>query len=152
MTHMEKMDKMAAISQTTHSNAFPRMKTFCILIRISLKFVPNGPIHNKPPSHYLYQCLPSSLTQGGGVGVGVGVGGGGWGVGWGGGGGLSVACMKASEFDISMQYCRLVSHGFHKFIELLVNIALVNGLVSDGTKPLHKPRLTSHQQDHKGIS
>ena len=38
---------MAAISHMTHSNAFSWMKTFCILIQISLKFVPNGPIDNK---------------------------------------------------------------------------------------------------------
>ena len=41
---------------------------FDILIKISLKFVPKGPIDNKPvgysaPSHYLNQCWPSSLTH-----------------------------------------------------------------------------------------
>ena len=39
--------KMATISQTTISNAFWRMKSF-VLIRISLKFIPKGPIDNKP--------------------------------------------------------------------------------------------------------
>ena len=38
------LDKMAAISQTTYSNAFFMKDKFCILIRISLKFVPMGPI------------------------------------------------------------------------------------------------------------
>ena len=37
---------MAAISQTTFSDAFSRMKNLCILIRISLKFVLRGPIDN----------------------------------------------------------------------------------------------------------
>ena len=46
LTHLP-LDKMAAISHMTHSNAFSWMKTFCILIKISLKFVPNGPIDNK---------------------------------------------------------------------------------------------------------
>ena len=41
------LDKMAAISQTMFSNAFLWMKMFC-LIKISLKFVPKGPIHNNP--------------------------------------------------------------------------------------------------------
>ena len=39
---------MAAISQPTHSNTFTWMKTFVFFIQISLKFVPNGPIDNKP--------------------------------------------------------------------------------------------------------
>ena len=34
-------DKMAAISQTTLSNAFPLMQMF-VLIQISLRFVPKG--------------------------------------------------------------------------------------------------------------
>ena len=37
------LDKMAFISQTTFSN-----KKFCIAIKISLKFVPDGPIDNSP--------------------------------------------------------------------------------------------------------
>ena len=41
------LDKMAAISQTTLSSAFLWMKRFFISIRISLKFVPKGPIDNK---------------------------------------------------------------------------------------------------------
>ena len=41
-------DKMAAISQTTISKAFSWMKNIWILIKISLKFVPGGPIDNKP--------------------------------------------------------------------------------------------------------
>ena len=42
------LDKMAAISQTLFSNAFSWMKKYCILINISLKFVPKGPINNIP--------------------------------------------------------------------------------------------------------
>ena len=38
-------DKMAAISQTTFSNAFSWMKMFEFPIKISLKFVPKGPIN-----------------------------------------------------------------------------------------------------------
>ena len=38
---------MAAISQTTDWNAFSWMKSFFILIPVSLKFVPKGPIDNK---------------------------------------------------------------------------------------------------------
>ena len=40
-THMP----LAALSQTTYSNAFSWK--FCISIQISFKFVPNGPINNK---------------------------------------------------------------------------------------------------------
>ena len=40
-------DKMAAVSQTTLSNAFSWMK-MRISIKISLKFVPKGPINNNP--------------------------------------------------------------------------------------------------------
>ena len=42
-------DKIATISQTTFSNAFSWMKIFVFQfsIRISLKFVPKGPINNK---------------------------------------------------------------------------------------------------------
>ena len=39
------LDKMAAILQTTVSKAFSWMKS--VLFRISLKFVPKGPIDNK---------------------------------------------------------------------------------------------------------
>ena len=45
LTHWGR-DKMAAISQTTLSNAFSWMKIFSI--KISLKFVPKGPINNIP--------------------------------------------------------------------------------------------------------
>ena len=38
---------MAAIWQMIFSDAFSRIK-FYILIKISLKFVPKGPIDNKP--------------------------------------------------------------------------------------------------------
>ena len=41
------LDKMAAISQMVFSDAFFYEK-FCILIKISLKFVPEGPIDNNP--------------------------------------------------------------------------------------------------------
>ena len=39
---------MAAISQTTFSNAFFLDENVCISINISLKFVPNGQINNIP--------------------------------------------------------------------------------------------------------
>ena len=39
---------MAAISQTIFSEAFFLNEKFGILIKISLKFVPKGPIDNKP--------------------------------------------------------------------------------------------------------
>ena len=39
---------MTIILQTTFSNAFSRMKKVTSLIRISLKFVPLGPINNIP--------------------------------------------------------------------------------------------------------
>ena len=35
-------------AQTIYSDAFFLDEKFCILIKISLKFVPNGPIHNNP--------------------------------------------------------------------------------------------------------
>ena len=38
---------MVAISQTIYSDAFLWMK-ICVLIKISLKFVPKGPIDNNP--------------------------------------------------------------------------------------------------------
>ena len=41
-------DKMAAISQTTFSNAFSWRKNVRISFKISLKFVPKGPINNIP--------------------------------------------------------------------------------------------------------
>ena len=41
-------DKMAAIFQTTFSNAFSWMKMYEFFIEISLKFVPQGPINNIP--------------------------------------------------------------------------------------------------------
>ena len=48
LTHWGR-DKMAAILQTTLSNAISWMKMLDkILIKISLKFVPNGPINNIP--------------------------------------------------------------------------------------------------------
>ena len=39
---------MAAISQMMFSDAFFVNEKFCILIEISLKFVPMGPIDNNP--------------------------------------------------------------------------------------------------------
>ena len=39
---------MAAISQAIFSDEFSWMKQKCILIKISMKFVPNGPIDNNP--------------------------------------------------------------------------------------------------------
>ena len=45
LTHLP-LDKMAAISQTTFSDAFFLNETLCILINISVKFVPKGPINN----------------------------------------------------------------------------------------------------------
>ena len=47
LTHWGR-DKMAAISQTTLSNAFSWKKIFRISIKVSLKFVPKGPINNFP--------------------------------------------------------------------------------------------------------
>ena len=46
LTHLPP-DKKAAISQTILSDAFSWMKIFFIWIKISLKFVPYGPIDNK---------------------------------------------------------------------------------------------------------
>ena len=42
------LDKIAASSQTIFSGAFSWMNRFFILINISLKFVPKGPIDNNP--------------------------------------------------------------------------------------------------------
>ena len=47
LTHWGR-DKMAAISQTMFSNALSWNKNTWILIKISLKFVPKGPINNNP--------------------------------------------------------------------------------------------------------
>ena len=47
LTHWGR-DEMGAISQTTFSNAFSWMKMLRISIKISLKFVPKGPINNIP--------------------------------------------------------------------------------------------------------
>ena len=46
LTHLP-LDKMAVISQAMYSRAFYDEKS-CILMRISLMFVPNGPIDNNP--------------------------------------------------------------------------------------------------------
>ena len=46
LTHLP-LDKMASISLTIFSNAFSRLKKHRILVLISLKFVPKGPINNK---------------------------------------------------------------------------------------------------------
>ena len=46
LTHWGR-DKMAAIFQTTFSNAFPWMKVYEFRLRF-LKFVPKGPINNSP--------------------------------------------------------------------------------------------------------
>ena len=46
LTHLPR-HKMAAISQTIFLGAFSWIK-ICILIKISLKFVPKGPIGNRP--------------------------------------------------------------------------------------------------------
>ena len=40
------LDKMAAISLTIFSHSFSRMKSFVFFIRISMKFVPKGPVVN----------------------------------------------------------------------------------------------------------
>ena len=45
LTHLS-LDKMATIWQKIFSEAFTWMKSFCILIKISLKFLPKGPIDN----------------------------------------------------------------------------------------------------------
>ena len=47
LTHLGR-DKIYAISQMTFSSAFSWMKNVWILIEISLKFVPKGPIDNIP--------------------------------------------------------------------------------------------------------
>ena len=47
LTHWGR-DKMAAIFQTTFSNAFSGMKTHEFQLKISLKFVPKGAINNIP--------------------------------------------------------------------------------------------------------
>ena len=47
LTHLPR-DKMAAISQTIFLDAFLWMKSFKILTKISLKFVPKGSIDNNP--------------------------------------------------------------------------------------------------------
>ena len=47
LTHWVR-DKMAAIFQTTFSNAFCWMKMYEFRLKISLKFVPQGPINNIP--------------------------------------------------------------------------------------------------------
>ena len=44
---------MAAISQTTFSNAIFVNEKLCILIKISLKFVPKGPIDKNPVLVYI---------------------------------------------------------------------------------------------------
>ena len=85
---------MATISQTMFSDAFCEWK-FCILIEISLRFVPVGPLDNNPVlflawrriGHYPNQCWPDSLSHISGVGGGCGGCGGVPGVGGAGGGG-----------------------------------------------------------------
>ena len=47
LTHLS-LDKMAAISQTIYSDAFFVDEKFCILTKISLKFILKGPIDIKP--------------------------------------------------------------------------------------------------------
>ena len=47
LTHLP-LDRMAAILQTIFPGALLCMKHFCISIKISLKFVPKGPIDNNP--------------------------------------------------------------------------------------------------------
>ena len=42
------LDKMAAITQKIFSDAFSWMKSFVFWLKISLKFVPKGPIDNSP--------------------------------------------------------------------------------------------------------
>ena len=47
LTH-HSLDKMAAISQMTFSNAFSWVKSLDVLTKISLKFVTKGPTDNNP--------------------------------------------------------------------------------------------------------
>ena len=47
LTHLP-LDKMAAFLQMIFSDAFSWMENFCISFKISLKFVPKGPIDNNP--------------------------------------------------------------------------------------------------------
>ena len=42
------MHKMAAFLQKIFADAFFMNEKFCVLIKISLKIVPNGPIDNNP--------------------------------------------------------------------------------------------------------
>ena len=59
-------DKMTAIFQTTVTNAFSCMKMYWFLIKISLNFIPKGPINNIPAlatSHYLNQIMVRLLTH-----------------------------------------------------------------------------------------
>ena len=46
--------KMDAISQTTSSSAFSWMKMFEFRLKISMKFVPKGPINNNPALNQLW--------------------------------------------------------------------------------------------------
>ena len=47
LTHLD-LEKMAAIWLTDFSNSFFLNENWCILIRISPKFIPKGSIKNKP--------------------------------------------------------------------------------------------------------
>ena len=65
LTHLPR-DKMAAISQTIFFWCIFVNEKFCILITISLKFVPNGPVNANPAlveMIYLNQCWPDSIMH-----------------------------------------------------------------------------------------
>ena len=55
LTHSDQ-DKMATILQMAFPNAFSWMKMFKILFKISLKFVPTGPIDDKPALVQIMAC------------------------------------------------------------------------------------------------
>ena len=61
LTHLP-LNKMAAISQATLQNAISSLQKFCILIRISLKFVPQCPIDNKWPLVQVMACRQITWT------------------------------------------------------------------------------------------
>ena len=142
LTHWGR-DKMDAISQTTLSNAFSFMnENVWILIKISLKFVPQGPINNfpalvqimawrrpgdKPLSEPMmvnllthicvtrHQCV-NSLAPG------------------------SCGCKFSNSYQRKIS-STLPSGECHK-TWLMITIGSINGLVPSGNKPLSEAMVT----------
>ena len=56
------LDEIAAISQTTFTNAFSWMKSFEISIQISLKFLPKGILDNESALFFGNILAPKRLT------------------------------------------------------------------------------------------